>query len=71
MPLVGRYQVAAFARGAVAIHSTEYVVSYYIFHKGSSMSDLKVLSFGYGVQYTHGSLCLCSRFGQKGFQGQI
>lgn len=64
MPLIRSVSGRCFCSGCRSY--TLYVVSYYMFHKGSSMSDLNVLSFGYGV---HAWELMFSRFGQS--EGQI
>lgn len=54
MPLIGLYQVAAFAQGAVAIHSMWTAVISFT----KALQCLILMCFHLDTEYTHGSLCL-------------
>lgn len=54
MPLIGLYQVAAFAQGAVAIHSMWTAIISFT----KALQCLILMCFHLDTEYTHGSLCL-------------
>lgn len=54
MPLIGRYQVAALARDAIAIHSMWSAIICFT----KALQYLILKSFDLDTEYTYGSLCL-------------
>lgn len=62
MPLIGLYQVAAFAQGAVAIHSMWSAIICFT----KALQCLISMCFHLDTEYTHGSLCLAGLDNPRG-----